>query len=49
MFYGVALLHVQCACDKLVLRERTHLDLRFLGNGLTIRLDEWLVSRGLPP
>jgi len=34
MFYDVALLHVQCARDKLILRERRHLDLRFLGNGL---------------
>ena len=47
MFYDVALLHVQRPRDKLVLRERGHFDLRFLGNRLTIPLDERLLPRGL--
>lgn len=39
MVYNVALFHVQRARDEFVLCERTHLDLRFLGNRLRMRLD----------
>src|SRR6266849_10556031 len=46
MLNDVALLHVQCACDKLVLRGCTHFDLGLLWNRLISCNSMSTISRG---